>query len=149
MKVGIIVYSESGHTLSVVKLLAKAFEQAGDTAFVVPLEVIDPTKNRHLMKLPDAGGFDLMVIAGPVQGFRPAQPLIDFISQTTFLKNQKVSILLTQHFKKAWLGGNYSIKMMKGLLAKDSVLIMNEAIVHWSSKTRETDIEVIIKRLVS
>jgi hypothetical protein len=51
--------------------------------------------------------------------------------------------LLTQHFKKAWLGGNHALKQMKLAIETKGGVCLNQGIVHWSAKDKDAQIEVV------
>jgi flavodoxin len=149
MKYGIFVYSETGHTLSVVKLLKKELEDLGNEVKVITLEACNPKSDKRLKYVPDAAGYDHIIFASPVQGFSLSQTMFEFLTKVKMPKQQLVSLLITQHLKKAWLGGTRSLNQMKKLLLVHEAKLMNEYDVHWSSKDREEQIQEALKVLSS
>jgi multimeric flavodoxin WrbA len=149
MKYGIFVYSETGHTLSVVKLLKKELESLGNEVKVITLEACNTKSNRKLKFVPEAVGYDHIIFASPVQGFSLSQTMSEFLTKVQMPIKQKVSLLITQHLKKAWLGGTRSLRQMKKLLLAHEAILMNEYDVHWSSKDRENQIQEALKVLCS
>lgn len=148
MKIGIIVYSETKNTLSVIEEIRKAFEAKGDTVNLIELQVFDVKKNKKLQSFPDVPSCDVLILASPVQAFSVARPMLEFLKKSTIKEQQKVYLVITQHFTKRWLGGNQALKAMKKQLIRKNVIVEKEVDIHWSSKNREIQINEAIKGLV-
>lgn len=79
MNIGIIVYSHTGHTLSVAQALRKAFVDDGHDVTLEQLETVEPLRmadtTAELKFAPAVDGYDALVLACPVHGGTPAPPM--------------------------------------------------------------------------
>ncbi len=147
MKVTIIVYSETKNTFSVAEKLKLKMKEKGDIIEFIELKVHDFKRNKKLISVPEISECDLLIFASPVQAFSLSLPMAEFMKEMTISQEQKVYLLITQYFKRRWLGGNHTLKQMKKLLLKFNVKVEKEYDVHWSSKNREFQIENAVKEL--
>jgi hypothetical protein len=69
-----------------------------------------------------------------------------YLSQISCTQVGTVCCLVTQHFKKTWLGGNRAIRQMCALLARKNIPTSETGIVNWSGVNREAQIDVIVSR---
>lgn len=148
MKVGIIVFSQTGNTLSVAERLQTQLAGAGHSAQlerVVPLNE-KPTVNGkiQLKEIPDTSGYEGIVFASPVQAFNLAAVMREYLNQVSELKGKKVACFVTQSFSKPWLGGNRAIAKMRNLCSVKGSEVCQTGIVHWSHKDREQMIDNIV-----
>jgi len=144
MKIAIVVYSETGHTLDVSEKLKTALEKDHD---VVLFRIRSDERRSVVYDTPELKGFEHIVIATPVQGFQPAVPMALLLEQVFSLKGTTASILLTQYFPWACLGGNITIRKLMGLIQSKGGHVAQTAIVHWSSKKREQQIAAAVAKL--
>lgn len=149
MKIGFIFYSESGHTLSVLNQLEKVYKNKGHFVEKISLYEGYDIKKRILTYFPKANEYDLVLFASPVQAFSLAIPMVQYLEHVELKKEQKIQLLLTQHFKRACFGGNRALRQMKKAIQGYNPVILCEGIVHWSSKERELQIEQIIAQFGS
>lgn len=147
MKVIIIVYSETKNTLSVVEKLKLTLEEKGHITELIELKVHDLKRNKKLISVPEISECDLLIFASPVQAFSLSLPMAEFMKKMQIAQQQKVHLLITQYFKRRWLGGNHTLKQMKKLLIQFDAKVEKEFDIHWSSKNRESQIEEAIKEL--
>ncbi len=147
MKVGIIVYSQSGNTLLVAQRLKKAFEEKGHTVSLEKVEASGEGANPKLIFAPDVSPYDLIVFASPVHAFSLAPAMKLYLSQLQDLKGKIVYSFVTQQLKKDWMGGNHAIKQMKSACREKGAEVIMDSIVHWSSNEREGQIEALTKKL--
>ena len=147
MNISIIVYSETKNTFSVAQKLKTTFEEKGDTVKLIELLVHDTKRNKKLVSIPTVPPCDVLILATPVQGFSAALPMKEFLKKSTISSKQKVFLVITQYFKKSWLGGNQALKQMKKLLLPVDANVEREVDIHWSSKNRDIQIEEAITQL--
>jgi len=153
MKIGIIVYSETGNTLSVAEKLIEALRKRGEEPILDRITTVgkpNPSDraNVQLDHIPDVTKYDALVFASPVQAFSLAVPMFKCIGQIAPLDGRKTALFLTQHFPYPWLGGNRGMAQLeKGLLAKGA-LIGKAGIVNWSNKQRAAQIEEVIENAI-
>lgn len=95
MSVTVIVYSETGTTLSVARRIMGALEAAG-----VPIELIRVRPDSPTL---DLAGYRAVVFGAPVRGFDLAPPMAAFIARCGGLSGLRVYCFVTQAFPfKAW-----------------------------------------------
>ncbi len=145
MNVGIIVYSQTGNTLSVAQKLEHALKANGHAASIARVEPID--NSSKLKSAPDVGTYDAIIFASPVQAFSLAPVMKLYLSQVSSLDGKKVYCFVTQQLKKAWMGGNHAVRQIESACKAKGAGIMASGIVNWSSDTRNQQIDDIIGRL--
>ncbi len=153
MKIGIIVFSQTGNTLSVAQKLEETLKSSGHT---VKIEKIIPAdenpKNINIktfLSVPDVGPYDIVIFASPVQGLTLAPVMKQYLSQMQIssLDGKKVYCFVTQYSKKAWLGGNRAVRCITALCKTKGADILSSGIVNWSSDARGAQIDDIVGRL--
>ena len=151
MKVGIIVYSQSGNTLSVAEKLEKAIKSAGHTVTLERVEAVSEGSNpvNRLKSAPDITPYDAIIFASPVQAFSLAQAMKLYLSQISDITGKQAYCFVTQHFKKAWLGGNHAVRQITAACKAKGGEVIWSGVVNWSGSTREKQIDDIVTRLSS
>lgn len=150
MKIGIIVYSQTGNTLSVAEKLKERLTQRGDSAEI--LRVVaegDDYQSKtpfRLVEMPDPLGFDAVVFASPVQAFSLAQVMVLYFRQMPAPDADKVLFFTTQHLKKPWLGANHAIRQARALLLEKGTLLAASGSVQWTSEKREEQIIALVDK---
>lgn len=150
MNIGMIVYSQTGNTLSVAQKLQEKLAAAGHSVALERIEVIGeigPGKAVQFKTLPDPTPYDALVIGGPVQAFSLNQATQEYLKQCASLEGKLVACLVTQAFPYAWMGGNRAIRQMRKLCEAKGVTVRGTGIVNWSKKTREEQIVEVTDKL--
>lgn len=140
MKIGIIVHSHTGNTLSVAVRLKETLESSGNSVNLEQIEAASDNpseKNVMLKTLPDANGYDLIIFGAPVWGFSLSTVMKAYLSQLPSLNGKKVSCFVTQHFSYPFLGGNKSIREFKKACESQGLIVSETGIINWSNKKRE------------
>jgi flavodoxin len=147
---GIIVYSQTGNTLSVAQKLQEKLSAAGHSATLKEIEVVGevaPGKAVQFKTAPDATPYEALVFGGPVQAFSLVQVIKAYLEQCAPLTGKPVACLTTQHFPYPWLGGNRAIRQMRRLCEAKGATVRGTGIVNWSKKGREEQIEAVTDEL--
>jgi flavodoxin len=148
MNIGIIIYSQTGNTLSVAERLKDALQKAGHTVRLERVDAENENPNTkgslRLKTLPDISKYDALIFGSPVQGFNLSPVMKAYLAQIPDLHGKNASCYVTQHFKKAWLGGNQAIKQMTAALVHKGAGVTDTGIVNWTGKTREDQINSIV-----
>lgn len=150
MKIGILVFSETGNTLSVAERLLGQYQADGHEAVIDRVTVQRvaragapaPLDNR-----PDPSAFDAVVFASPVQAFSLAQAMKTYLGQVDGLSGKPVALFATQHLKYPWLGGSRAIRQMSAACTAKGGKICSTGIVHWSRPDREDLIKKVVDDL--
>ena len=145
MNIGIIVYSQTGNTLSVAQRLQEKLTAAGHSATIEQIEVVGeiaPGQAVQFKTTPDPTPYDALVIGGPVQAFSLNQATKEYLKQCESLEGKPMACLVTQAFPFAWMGGNRALRQMAAEGGGNGgSLVGNGYVVNWMRKQREAQIE--------
>ena len=141
MKIGIVVHSQTGHTLSVAEKLQEKLTAAGHSANIEKISPVDAKqtdpKKIKLEKLPDLSSYDAFVFAAPVQAFSVSPVMKVYLPQIPLLNSKKVACFVTKGLIFKWTGGNHAISQLKkGIESKGGKVVETDVIV-WSGAGRE------------
>lgn len=107
MSVAVVVYSETGTTLSVARRIMGALEAAGVLSELIRVGPDSPSV--------DLAGYQAVVLGAPVRGFDLAPPMAAFIARCGGLSGLKAYCYVTQAFPfKAW-GSSQALARMAEL----------------------------------
>jgi flavodoxin len=150
MNIGMIVYSQTGNTYSVAQRLQEKLAGAGHAVTLERIEVIGdvaPGQPVQFKTVPDAGQYEAVVFASPVQAFSLCQAMVDYLKQMAPLQNKQVALLVTEFFPYPWMGGNRAIRQMTSLCQSKDAAVYGSGIVNWSKKRREQQIVEVVDKL--
>ncbi len=154
METGIIVYSHTGNTLSVAEKLQTALSQNGHKSTIEQITVqegYDPNKDFSKFTfdyIPGPAKYDSIIFASPVMAFSLCPVMKRYLKQIPDLQEKLVALLVTQHLKFSWMGGNRAIRQMKRLIKTKNPSIKGSAIVHWSAENRDEQITGVVESLI-
>lgn len=151
MNIGIIVYSQTGNTYSVAQRLQERLLKNGHSVNLERVETVDekqtdPSKIR-LKNLPEVGGHDALVFAGPVWAFSLSAVMSIYLRQLSTLGGKKIACFVTMAFPYAWLGGNRAIAKMKKICESKGGKVSGTGIINWMNKRREEQIAGLVENL--
>ena len=148
MKVAIVVYSKTGHTLSVSERVKQELSNKGHdvTLMNVKAENDDPNSKGplQLTEIPSVETFDNVIFAGHIQAFSLAPAMKKYVDQLEDLSGKNVLCLLTQFFPFSWMGGNRGMRQMCSVIEGKNGTIHRKGIVHWSRKKKEEEIANVV-----
>ncbi len=151
MNIGIIVFSQTGHTHSVAQRLEKKLVQAGHSASVERVEIYGElgtaAADFQLKACPDVDGYDAIVFGAPVMGFALSPAMKGYLAQIAPLDGKKVACFITKQLPFYWTGGKQAVKTVKELCASKNGAICGSGIVIWSSARREEMISNVVDGL--
>jgi len=151
MNIGIIVYSQTGNTLSVAQKLEKKLSLAGHTVTLKQVKVVGERirgdRDFQLETLPDAGPYDALVFGSAVEGFSLSPVLTTYLNQIESLQGKKVACLVTQLFPYPWMGGNRAIRQMERLCTSKGATVCGSGVVNWMRLRREKTTTKAVDRL--
>jgi len=150
MNIGIILYSQTGNTLSVAQKLQEKLTVAGHSATIEQIEVVGeiaPGQAVQFETAPDPTPYEALVLGGPVQAFSLNQATKEYLKQCASLEGKPVAYLVTQAFPYAWMGGNRAVRQMSALSEGKGGTTIGNGIVNWMRKTREAQIEEVTDKL--
>lgn len=149
MKIGLIVYSETGNTLSVAQKLEQALKTAGHSVTLAKIEADRDQKTGAvtLKSKPDISTYDAVIFASPVQAFSLAKGMGMYLSQISSLTGKKTACFITKQLKANWMGGTKAIRQISAACKEKGADICTSGIVHWGSDTRDAQIDEVIRKL--
>ena len=151
MNIGIIVHSQTGNTHSVAVKLQEKLSAAGHAVTLERLQVagaIKPgTRDIPFETLPDTGRYDMLVFGAPVNAFSLSPVMKSYLNQVTAVRGKGVSLLVTQQFPYAWMGGHRAINQMRAACEAKGAVVLERGIVNWSRKERDQQIREVVDRL--
>lgn len=150
MKIGIIVHSHTGNTLSVAQKLMDKLLAEGHSVSLERVEAINEDQNEagkvKLKSVPVTDGYDLLIFGAPVRGFSLSPVMAAYLSKMKPITGKKVACFLTQAFPHPAMGGNRAMGQMKELCCSKGVEVCGTGIVNWSNINRRRRIDSIVER---
>jgi flavodoxin len=141
MNIGMVIYSQSGNTLSVAEKIKSKLAEGGHT---VTLEQIGISGDKpaqpgkfKLTQVPAVEGYEALIIGSPVQAFSLNPVMKEYLATLPDLKSKKVALFVTKQLPALWLGGTGSIKLMKQACEKRGASVIGSDIVPWADSKRE------------
>ena len=153
MNIGIIVYSKTGHTLSVATKLKERLATEGHTVNLERVEASRPVnagvKYVQLKTKPEIKAYDGLVFCSPVRGGVMPPAMTRYLEQVTSLQGKKVACLVTHFFPVGW-GANQTLSQMKEICESKGATICGSGNVGWPRlglKRRIADVVDNLSRL--
>jgi len=151
MKIGIILYSQTGNTYSVSLKLKEKLITAGYSVDIERLKVIGEVqsgiKDIRFETLPDTEPYDVLVFGSPVQAFSLSSVMASYLTKIVSLQGKKVALLVTQFLPFPWMGGNRTVGQMKKICESKGTTVCGAEIVNWSNPSREKRITEVLEKL--
>lgn len=158
MKIGIIVHSHTGHTLTVADELYERFLAAGYTVSIERVTASNDSESNVdsivLTNAPKLDGFDMLVFGAPVRGYKLSPVMQAYLRQLPPFKGKiAVAGFVTQFFPKATMGGNQAMECLSEICHSKGVSITEAGIINWVNpfkrkKLIDETVNVIFKSLV-
>lgn len=119
MKVGMIVYSKSGNTMSAAEVLKERLNKDGhDVSLIQLLEDTAPEIS-----------YDAVVLCTPVHGGKPAEPMNTYLEKAD-LEGKNVAFLVTGAFPPS-LGGVMTAHIMDDICKAKGATVRGFSCVGW------------------
>lgn len=137
MNIGIFVNSKTGNTLAVAEKLQEKLVGLGHK---VSLEKVVASNDGEMdiQKIvisnpPSTQGYDMLVFAAPVNGFRLAFVMQAFLRSLPSLEGKLLAGFVTEAFPFPWMGGNQALKGMEKLVNAKGGTLSATGVVNWRS----------------
>ena len=147
MNIGIIVYSQTGNTLSVANRIQESCAAAGHTAEVkqITVQELPKSASRVVLKdIPTVDGYDAVIFGAPVQAFSLCAQMKAYLQQLPDLAGLSVACYATQGLPYKWMGGNRAHRTMNALLTAKGATPMHIGHVHWKSPERNMQVAAVV-----
>ncbi|MBN2100785.1 flavodoxin family protein [Candidatus Dojkabacteria bacterium] len=155
MKIGIIVYSDTGNTLSVAEKIRKRLSSSGHEVVIERIEIegklrdIQGAKEVVFTKSPDIGEYDYLIFGSFVMAFMLNAVMKAYMKRLGSLSGKKFAVLITQGFWYPWLGGNSAVNWIRRSCESKGATFLGSGIVNWMRKDREEQIVNVVEKISS
>jgi NAD(P)H dehydrogenase (quinone) len=150
VNIGIIVYSQTGHTLAVAAKLKEKLSEAGHEVDLEQVKIAGPVRpgaaSIPLETRPELDAYDALVFGSPVHGGAPAPPMVSYLEQITSLQGRQVVCLVTGVFPPGW-GRNQAVARMKEVCESKGATVCGSGSVGWWSLGRKRQIAEVVDDL--
>ncbi|MFO7612094.1 MAG: flavodoxin [Clostridia bacterium] len=152
MRIGIIVHSVTGNTLSVSKKLEQVLGEAGHEVELKEIKTEgkpNPAdKEVKFSELPGLDGYDAIVFGSHTEAFSLEFAMKEYFKRIDGLKDRKAACLITHQLPCRWMGGNNAARQMKTLCEGKGAKVIGTAIVEWSPENkRQQNIDAAVAKL--
>jgi len=141
MKIGIVVYSQTGNTLKVAKRLEEKLSGEGHKVkreeIKIGGEAGPGSRNIEFKSKPGVDPYDGVVFAAPVHAFSLASPMKAYLGDVGPLAGKKLGCFVTKALRSKWSGGTGAVKKMKKLCEARGGKMSADGIVVWKDNVRE------------
>lgn len=141
MKIGIVLYSQTGNALSVAEKLQARLEGVGHDVSIERL----PGAGEAPVNV-DVAKYEGLIFASPVQAFRLAQPMDAFLSGLPALDGRPCACYVTKSFANDWTGGNKAVSQLRRAIEGRGGRVAGHGILAWNSKTRDEDVAALVEK---
>ncbi len=134
MKIGVVVYSKTGHTYEAAAKLVEKLKVAGHEAVLERILTENEMENPKRMKLeyaPETTSYDVLVFGAPVWAFSLCPVMKAYFSQTSSLQGKKTLAFVTMGFPFAFCGGHRAVRQMTKLIEKKGGRVIDGAVISW------------------
>jgi NAD(P)H dehydrogenase (quinone) len=149
MKIGIIIFSQTGHTLTVAQTLRDRLTADGHSTAVEQIAVSGegaPGKFK-LRASPAVEAYDALVFGAPVQAFSLKPVMAAYLKELPSLEGKKIVCFVTKHLAFRWTGGHQALSKMKRFCRSKGAPVAGAEIVIWSGAAREQAIQQCVENL--
>ncbi|MBU1049963.1 flavodoxin [Candidatus Bipolaricaulota bacterium] len=151
MRIGVIVYSQTGHTLQVAERVKERLIGEGHSVALEQITVAGgrtpKTKEFELDARPSVDAYDAIVFASYVEAFSLCAVMARYLKQMGSLRGKQVACLVTQQFPYPWMGGSRAIKQMKQICQSKGAVARATGIVNWAQFRREVTMAAAVDRI--
>ena len=151
MNVGIILYSHTGHTLSVGQKIMETLLAQGNEVHLERIEAANAEPNSRqppvLTSIPDITAYDAVILGAPVQGGRLSPVIQAYLDILPSVREKKAACFVTQHFKAKWMGSARAVRQITQAVEQKGTSILASGIVQWTSKDRDEQIRQVADQL--
>lgn len=151
MHIGIVVYSETGHTLAVAKKLKETLAASGHKVSLERVEPAGPVSlaatHVTLKTRPKIEPYDALVLGTGVRGGEPAPPMASYLAQLSSLDGKQVACLVTGFFPVAGWGRDQTLARMKEVCESKGATVCGSGSVGWFSLNRRRQIVDAVQAL--
>ena len=151
MNIGIIVYSLSGHSVSVASELKEKLSASGHSVVMERIETVGPASSANeqvdLKTRPAIEKYDALVFGFPVRGGAIPPPMVSYLEGIPSLRNKKVHSFVTHFFRKEW-GANQTNTAFKAICEAKGAQICYMGEINWFNLNRKKIVLQVIDQIM-
>lgn len=140
MKIGLLVHSVTGNTLSVMKRIQKALEDRGHEVDLKEIKTAAKVEmgqtEAEFTQNPSPVGYDAVVFGSHTEAFQLETAMKLYLGQIPEIKGLKTACVTTHLFPFKWMGGNSAVKKMVSMCVDKGAKILGTAVIDWSPETK-------------
>lgn len=151
MKIGMIVHSETGHTMGVAQAISEQLRAEGHAVEI--LSVVAKSKRPwkeqvpSLQETPDPHGYDVLVMGAPVWGFCLSQVMKEYLYAIRPLKVERLVLFSTGALPR-FFGGKRAMKQMASILKAPDDRVVFAGAARFPRRKRPRYIEEVVDNAV-
>ncbi|NMC57454.1 MAG: flavodoxin family protein [Eubacteriaceae bacterium] len=138
MKIGIIIFSQTGNTLYVADSLKIRLNNMGQDVEIEKVEQVDVNnrdpKKIEIKSMPKLNVYDVLIFASPVQAFSLAGVFKDYLQKIDLINGIPSFCFVTKGINSKGFGGNKAIKTMNDIITEKGGTVKSTAIICWKNK---------------
>lgn len=143
MKIGLLVHSVTGNTLSVMKKLKTTLEEKGHEVELKEIKTAGKVemgqKEAEFTENPSPVGYDAVVFGSHTEAFQLETAMQVYFKQMEKIEGLKTACVSTHQFPFEWLGGNSTIRKMKNMCEAKGAEVIGTAIIEWSPESKRQE----------
>lgn len=132
MKIGMVVYSQTGNTEAVAKKIEAGLKAKGHEVTYLKVELHQkvegsaPVTDANFKAMPEIDGYDAYVFGSFVEAFSLNRAMTYYLGQLGGV-NSPAATLTTQGLMAPWMGANRAQRQMQALLKEKGASILGSA----------------------
>lgn len=151
MKIGLIIYSQTGNTKHVAEKLQQKLSAAGHEVSLEEITISGDVPAQpgkfQLTRIPAAEKYDSIIFGAPVQAFSLNPVMKAYMKKLPSLAGKKVAIFVTKQIPLLWFGGTGAVARMKKACESSGAEVAGTEIVVWAETKREQTIRKCVENL--
>ncbi|MEN1760386.1 flavodoxin family protein [Anoxynatronum sibiricum] len=142
MKIGIIIYSQTGNTSAVAEKIKIRLIERGHAAEIERIEIEGEMKQGMedivFKSVPETDKYDIIVFGSPVQSFSLNPVMKNYLDQLHSLGGKKIACFVTKGLPGRFTGGNQAIRTMLAVCEEKGGTVEETGVVVWSGSREKT-----------
>ena len=140
MKIGLLVHSVTGHTLSVMEKVEVALKDKGHEVELKEIKTagkVDVGQTEvEFTENPSPAGYDAVVFGSHTEAFQLEQTMKLYLKQMEKIEGLKTACLVTHQFPFHWMGGNGAVNKMKVMCVEKGADVVCTAVIDWTPESK-------------
>jgi len=153
VKIGIIVYSQTGNSNYVAGIIQEELAKRGHQVDVERVEIegkipVEPEKF-SITVAPDISPYDFIVFGSSVQAFSLNPAMVAYLEKLPSLNGKKTACFVTKRLPGKWTGGMQALGKIKDICESKGAVVKAEEIFSWNNKKRDQMIQRLAENIAS